>query len=227
MYNHNKAQQSKNPCAYFLGYTVVVQRTPLTVHIIFHLSKVVSKIRSLNPLQCLGCISCAKFPHLISLRAYVLWRCTYQITINCFENCYHVVRLLWKWIDCALQQMHMYHLRFIIKNVCFHSCAHVHWKLLGLPCGQCSYILFFGIRKSRPRGDVGPGEVGPVKNSAPGELGPINGRTRSHQPENSAPCSWGTRPLSWRTRHHNVAVWHEIIMCFLILVRSWLGCDTS
>ena len=24
MYNHNKAQQSKKPCAYFLGYTVIL-----------------------------------------------------------------------------------------------------------------------------------------------------------------------------------------------------------
>ena len=26
MYNHNKAQQSKKPCAYFLGYTVYAAR---------------------------------------------------------------------------------------------------------------------------------------------------------------------------------------------------------
>ena len=64
----------------------------------------------------------------------------------------------------------------------------------------------YRIRRSRPRGEVGPGELGPAEKSAPGELGPISRRTRPHQPENSAPCSRRTRPLNWRTRPHSVAV---------------------
>ena len=68
------------------------------------------------------------------------------------------------------------------------------------------------IRRSRPRGEVGPGELGPAKNSATGELGPISRRTRPHRPENSAPCSRRTRPLGWRTRPHSVAVWHGLTL---------------
>ena len=52
-----------------------------------------------------------------------------------------------------------------------------------------------GIRRSRPRGEVGPGELGPAEKSAPGELGPISRRTRPHQPENSAPSAGELGPL--------------------------------
>ena len=32
MYNHIKAQQSKSPCAYFLGYTVLFAKFPTQEH---------------------------------------------------------------------------------------------------------------------------------------------------------------------------------------------------
>ena len=35
MYNHNKAQQSKNPCAYFLGFTVGYEWLGVSIDILF------------------------------------------------------------------------------------------------------------------------------------------------------------------------------------------------
>ena len=80
-----------------------------------------------------------------------------------------------------------------------------------------------GIRRSRPRGEVGPGELGPRRtrphqpeNSAPsaGELGPL-------QPENSAPWLENSAPQCDSLK------WLDIVMYFLFFVWSWLSCDTS
>ena len=113
------------------------------------------------------------------------WFYTWLIMLHRFQVSIKTVSLI-TWVERTRSGKH-------------HALPHLVWMQIW--SGAVPHIA----RLQPVSGEVGPAEKSTSENSA------LRG---TRPPENSAPSAGELGPISWRTRHHSVAVWHGLkLLC--------------